>query len=82
MLLKHSTLHKDDQADNFNKMISKLDLKTNIIEATTMNKQQNPYFEQMLVGSQTQYKRTGHWRKYKVMLSWHWFNAISKYFNH
>ena len=35
-----------------------------------------PYF----VRPRTQYKRTGHWRKCKVMLSWLWFSAISKYY--
>ena len=31
--------------------------------------------------TQTQYKRTGHWRKYKAMLLRLYFSAISKYYS-
>ena len=56
---EHRKPQEQQPALFLSKMISKLDAK-NTMEATAMNKQQNPYFEQMLVGSQTQYKWTGH----------------------
>ena len=48
---------------------------------------QNRHLKQVKLGNleysraRTQYKRTGHWRKYKVMLSRLYYSAISKYYS-